>query len=658
MNTDQLQWHCWNRCVKVYVETFHQLPVFYQHQCENILFLCGYWLKSMPQNVDIQHYKKTWVRMLDLYVENMSSSSYSTEVLFATETVLTDIVSLTPHLTDTLRRHVQTSTTQPFSLDALTQCVHQKQYSDATSLYTIGWIDASVGRVPDHVDTICGTGISLSTQLMSQYPSLGFKRDSLTQSHEQMVYFVTHVLFTLTKWGTDCNDMERLFRSMPEVRLAWFGAMVKWCGDLMINESVVKHNLEVLTEVAICILLVAPSAETSVHANVQQLARFLLERNAPTAATGMAFLPNDDPKYYGKEYFYHCDYHTHMLIGLFISLYSNTCSRPRSNGITLGQDLNSAATFYIGTRAIKCVPMVDSTELLANGSNEQLASRLETDGYLWLRHVLLAEKDGINPALHAIQRHINKKKRKSRGWLVEVDGYVHDEREHENKFVGWTKVLTQPKVQMLYKDNKRLHRVWDAVLGPRYTHMMDQTWFRIKMPGEYSRLHADYYHFLQAGTMFTQNTTAKYGSSTAGDPRQHLKCDLCHRLYGIETLTDAVLPREGQVEWHCMQCSNAPIQGYTTWIPLQPLRAQQGVLAVLPGSHRADGFEAMDDDGVLPRKFVDNMDQQADQQVWHLPFYIEAGDIILFNIKLIHGAVNTQTTEHARFSCDTRVVIR
>ena len=96
-------------------------------------------------------------------------------------------------------------------------------------------------------------------------------------------------------------------------------------------------------------------------------------------------------------------------------------------------------------------------------------------------------------------------------------------------------------------------------------------------------------------------------------------------------------------EWHCPSCSNASLDVYTVWIPLQKLDpSNDSVLAVLEESHLFSGF----DDPIsaqlsLPSDFLGlhpSMGPKQMRERWQIPVSIDLGDAIIFNAKSIHGA--------------------
>jgi hypothetical protein len=115
-------------------------------------------------------------------------------------------------------------------------------------------------------------------------------------------------------------------------------------------------------------------------------------------------------------------------------------------------------------------------------------------------------------------------------------------------------------------------------------------------------------------------------------------------------------------EWHCPCCSDANMDMWTCWMPLIDIPADPNCsrLMVLPRSHLLPGYVQLRNhtaDGAhkeqrLPHRWKGDARSGA---VWQVPSELRAGDIILFNIKLIHAA-NPNNSGHFRISLDTRVV--
>lgn len=111
----------------------------------------------------------------------------------------------------------------------------------------------------------------------------------------------------------------------------------------------------------------------------------------------------------------------------------------------------------------------------------------------------------------------------------------------------------------------------------------------------------------------------------------------------------------GTGEWHCESCANASYPFYTCWIALGDVQSEtDGPLMLIPGSHHYQGYyhrTKVNQEQRLPTAF--NLQQANQQHQWQWN-RMQAGDIILFNIKTVHKAVKNQSQQY-RISCDTRV---
>ena len=108
--------------------------------------------------------------------------------------------------------------------------------------------------------------------------------------------------------------------------------------------------------------------------------------------------------------------------------------------------------------------------------------------------------------------------------------------------------------------------------------------------------------------------------------------------------------------WHCDECLQEPSPLYTCWMPLTELSEKASRLMVLPRSHQRGDYTRMQtagDHDELPGEMDGNL---------HAPGWLTApadmrpGDLILFNVKLLHAA-SKHHDERMRLSLDTRIVI-
>ena len=146
----------------------------------------------------------------------------------------------------------------------------------------------------------------------------------------------------------------------------------------------------------------------------------------------------------------------------------------------------------------------------------------------------------------------------------------------------------------------------------------------------------------------------------AEDEDDLLLCDICECAFHNHCLPNPLvqLP-DVNSEWHCPLCANQTHLGaYTVWIPLQEIPSpEQGVLCMLPGSHRFVGYDdALAREWAVPLQFFNEAasgPKTLEQRVWHVPPPLALGDALMFNIKTVHGATRNRTDE-PRYSLDVR----
>lgn len=169
-----------------------------------------------------------------------------------------------------------------------------------------------------------------------------------------------------------------------------------------------------------------------------------------------------------------------------------------------------------------------------------------------------------------------------------------------------------------------------------------------------------YCHPMRSESVASKNGNGgdKYDNDNNDDNGdEFILCDLCECAYHPHCLPrpPAVLPIG---EWHCPSCVASNLNVFTTWIPLQALQPQQGVLAVQAGSHKNCDFdEQLGTRFNLPGSFfpLGSLSSTTHNVKWCVPQQLKLGDIIVFNIKTIHASTQNRTCE-PRFSADVRFV--
>ena len=347
---------------------------------------------------------------------------------------------------------------------------------------------------------------------------------------------------------------------------------------------------------------------------------------------------------------------------------------------------------------VDLLPLPDSTALHQARDYRALFTRLDTDGVILVRGVVspdtisgarqrvlrhLASKGAIVPSADPNEATISRVESgaRVRGWTVDADsGGVNGDREDESAVAGWREVGTSTEVLNVY-DGPELHAFFHGLftaghslqaggvdgagVSQPFTTFPDCTWLRIRGHGDDTTEHADYYYFKRERSIFSDHfvhpgaplpaPSACTVCHSPAHPARTLLCDLCD--HPIHTYCHSPpLPSPPHGEFHCASCANLPFPFYTAWIALGPVHQQHGRLALVPGSHRLQGYEATaKGDGKLPREWMAGKAGAARGRVWWSAD-MEGGDVLLFNMKTVHAA-SVNESERFRISMDTRVTM-
>ena len=359
-----------------------------------------------------------------------------------------------------------------------------------------------------------------------------------------------------------------------------------------------------------------------------------------------------------------------------------------------------------GSRAAP-LPMHDSTADWRAGRYRELRQRLDDDGFLFVRGVI--EEPVV---LGAREKLVNQRAAKGLtlpgsdpmealaahpivvGYTVDAltgHVYMHRERITSTGTAAWAEVGNSPQMRQVYAGDglRRFYQLlfqddadyvarpeWSAAGIAPYTMLLESTWLRAKGGGESTIPHADWMHFADNTTALGDYMTPSAHRSDGAveqqdretcnicgmddDSTDTLICDVCSRgFHGgclQPPLSAAILAKaihaESQ-EWHCHDCCELPVPYWTAWIPLGRIAEGDGRLMLLPRSHRGyGGYRSSQKERELPAQFNAAAHKAAQ---WCAPTAgMEAGDLILFNLKTIHAATANGRSK-LRLSMDTRV---
>jgi hypothetical protein len=353
--------------------------------------------------------------------------------------------------------------------------------------------------------------------------------------------------------------------------------------------------------------------------------------------------------------------------------------------------------------ALPIPDMVDSTELWQASRYAELRERMLEDGFLFLRGVLPAADvsaarqvffEGLlrsaclqnataeQPTAKAVRRGSELQARAwdARSGTLSING----SRSADAKTVG-----NSSEMERLYQQHMHelCAKLCSSSSEARFALLPECTWMRALMAGGQTEAHSDVGFFLRQtdrltnlyrdhSELFDSQLSAAAASDAAplschshmcqasGEQEKQLhSCACCRKAFhaGCEPslsnwLADPLLvaPR-----WHCDACLEAPSLLYTCWMPLLDLTAQSSRLQVLPGSHRLQGYNRMQpisNGDVLPADYHEC--PAFPRMDWcTAPADMRAGDLILFNWKLIHAS-NKHNDSCLRLSLDTRCALR
>jgi hypothetical protein len=688
---------CWDRVINQYKDAWSKYSPLYKSQSENIIFLMSYLYTLITRNNNSSSNSSTSSstssssssnsndsatrlmkmtqdveEMCSLWLQKPPTQGFPCQFMFVRSQILGH-----PSEKIIIKESTKEEEFSAISFqDKMITLVNSKKWKESTFYFTNTWIQVLAQGTKEEQESHCRSIHETAYVILLQLAKLqiplkivksGKNIHCLTPQSEYLVYLFTHILFVLTKWNSVALlDTKQISTSTNEEMMLIFKHCAwNWFQELSSNSQILKYNREVVLELGVSLMILYAAAPEVAAAATAGSCCFLTEQQKMDVFRELEFLmhdiqvssnhmidntygfsiyPSDNPKTNGQLYREHVDYHTHFLVAFYVVSYQKFTIQHVNRDDQQQQQL---LLRYIGGLKMKTIPMKDSTHLYLSGNYNGLQTQLHHDGYIFIRGALAKQSVQINELFENIVNHISNKDCSKGGWLVEAhDGYVHDERESAAHFESWCKLLSgQNARSVYYAEDSELQKFLRQTLGTVLS-LVDQTWFRIKMPGESSKIHADYGHFLSSGNMFSKHADFLDCSK----PNTNVNaCALCQKPCSVKI-------QKYQKEWHCVECSNSDLPGWTCWIPLHNLESESGPLCVLPGSHKWNCFEEFDSKFVLPARLTSDS-KILQEQTWVYPQSMNTGDIILFNIKLIHASMPNNTRK-LRLSCDTRMLTK
>ncbi|GAB5370191.1 hypothetical protein AAMO2058_001471400 [Amorphochlora amoebiformis] len=299
---------------------------------------------------------------------------------------------------------------------------------------------------------------------------------------------------------------------------------------------------------------------------------------------------------------------------------------------------------------------------------------------------------------------------KLEGWCVDAEsGGTVGDRDDDVKL--WHAVGNSEALTNVY-NGKDLKKFCTDLFGNKSRLLPGCTWLRAKGKGEITAEHVDYFYFYK-NTGIMGDSSALHpkqvkGQSTqkaeevaerrlcpiyhtldsgpeglecshcgkhqpcevcgkASNPQSLLICDICCGAFHTSCCSPALKEIPDTEEWHCHTCANEPFPVYTCWVPLGSVTPSNGILAIQPGTHVLSGYKRPIN-GLLPAEYAsyrtrkrrraqDESKGRKEMPPWVVPPKVEAGDLIVFNIKTVHAASRNKSKEF-RLSLDTRLVAK
>ena len=172
------------------------------------------------------------------------------------------------------------------------------------------------------------------------------------------------------------------------------------------------------------------------------------------------------------------------------------------------------------------------------------------------------------------------------------------------------------------------------------------TYFRAKKNNSSTRIHSDFYYFIKETDLFQQ-------VSAFNPKKDKTVCLMCNQKKKVSILGK----KKVQI---CKDCVNSYIPIYTCWISLGTYtKGQNSLLEFVDNSANFD--YSVTNKQQMKNEFPFNSETNARNQDWKYPSAsLKPCDMLIFNCKTIHRALGAKTKksiQNARYSIDFRFII-
>ncbi|MES1918975.1 hypothetical protein MHBO_000860 [Bonamia ostreae] len=328
-------------------------------------------------------------------------------------------------------------------------------------------------------------------------------------------------------------------------------------------------------------------------------------------------------------------------------------------------------------------PLKNSNDFLKNEDYKNIKEKIDRDGYFYLKNFF--DKKTIETArkkIFVFLANSNLAKKLNFGKNIAVlndenkEGFTvqmisgKETKEKPNFDTEKWKDLCQSKELKKIYDGLSLNGLLKSVFG-NIKMLSDQSWLRLIGRNGATQEHADYYYFKNESVfnIFAKEIKKErignfgFGKENCFVCRKSTKetefrkCALCAKLSHLDcldgerknSLSKKHFANEG--EFHCKECASSFFGAYTCWICLgEKYKPSNSILGISPKSQNLANFDLPQFGKQVPTGFDKN-------SVWEIAPEMEGGDIIVFNIKTVHGA-SINTSRNLRLSCDVRFLVK